>query len=246
VLFTAIVSTLHRTARQRRANAKSQRQQSQQQKARAVVSVSALLGLAWLFAALINTGNVESSLVFQYLFAVFATLQGFAIFLLQCVYSDSVREAAQNSAFGSRRTYSSTGKLTTLPKPRKAGSTKSTGGNTASSGNGPFLPLEVHSSNWTGVTEVTAKDEYAIAPTGSLIYCDVDLSLSDISVFLGEPENNARSVESKSHPATDSGACHAYEQALAYDWLQELVAAEPACLDSPTFLTSTVFQVSTP
>jgi hypothetical protein len=43
---------------------------------RAIISVSILLGLAWLFAALIDTGDATSSLVFQYLFAILSLCKG--------------------------------------------------------------------------------------------------------------------------------------------------------------------------
>lgn len=48
----------------------------------AIIAVSVLLGLAWLFGALIDTGNSGSSPVFQYLFALFTVLFGAAILVL--------------------------------------------------------------------------------------------------------------------------------------------------------------------
>jgi hypothetical protein len=114
VLFVLIVRSLHRASQQRRSAATGLKQQSHMREIRAIVSISVLMGLTWLFAAFIETGEANSSLVFQYLFAIFVTLQGFAIFLLQCLFSDTVREAvrqqtavASSSASASHSTASS-------------------------------------------------------------------------------------------------------------------------------------------
>jgi hypothetical protein len=120
ILFTRIIFALHKASQKRRVNASSLKQQSQAQELRAVITVSVLLGLAWLFAALIDTGEETSSLLFQYLFAIFVTLQGFAIFLFQCVLSESVRDATKKSSSRSRPTLppstakAPTGKVATL------------------------------------------------------------------------------------------------------------------------------------
>jgi hypothetical protein len=120
ILFTRIIFALHKASQKRRVNASSLKQQSQAQELRAVITVSVLLGLAWLFAALIDTGEETSSLLFQYLFAIFVTLQGFAIFFFQCVFSESVSDATKKSSSRSRPTLpsstakTSTSKLATL------------------------------------------------------------------------------------------------------------------------------------
>jgi hypothetical protein len=59
--------------------------------ARAGVSIFMLLGVSWIFGALIDTGDGGSSLTFQYIFAITTTLQGFGVFLLYCVGSSQVR-----------------------------------------------------------------------------------------------------------------------------------------------------------
>ena len=97
-LFYRIACSLHRAAQQRRsAGNTGLKQQTHQRELRAVLSISLLMGMAWLFAALINTNERNSSLVFQYLFAIFVSLQGFAIFLMQCVFSEAVREALSST-----------------------------------------------------------------------------------------------------------------------------------------------------
>jgi hypothetical protein len=58
--------------------------------ARAGVSIFMLLGVSWIFGALINTGDGGSSLTFQYVFAITTTLQGFGVFLLYCLGSPQV------------------------------------------------------------------------------------------------------------------------------------------------------------
>jgi hypothetical protein len=68
-----------------------------------MVSIFTLLGLAWIFGALINTGSAgPSGLVFQYLFAIFVTLQGFVIFILQCVFNEKARNTLSASVFTAR------------------------------------------------------------------------------------------------------------------------------------------------
>nr|XP_006821230.1 PREDICTED: probable G-protein coupled receptor 133-like [Saccoglossus kowalevskii] len=51
-----------------------------------------LLGLTWVFGLFAVD---EGSLVFQYLFAIFNSLQGFFIFLFQCAFNSEVRAAYQ-------------------------------------------------------------------------------------------------------------------------------------------------------
>ena len=55
-----------------------------------VTGVMFLFGLTWLFAALTVSA---ASLVFQILFALFNSLQGFFIFLFFCVFSSDARES---------------------------------------------------------------------------------------------------------------------------------------------------------
>ena len=54
-----------------------------------LAGIMALFGLTWLFAALTVE---EASLAFQFLFAIFNSLQGFFIFLFFCVISKDARE----------------------------------------------------------------------------------------------------------------------------------------------------------
>eukprot|EP00048_Salpingoeca_helianthica_P007901 m.115946 g.115946 ORF g.115946 m.115946 type:complete len:1259 (-) comp14456_c1_seq4:176-3952(-) len=92
VLFVVIVTALHNAANKRRSDIGGLKTQSLARELKAIVAVFVLLGLAWVFGAFINVKNETTSLAFQYLFAIFVTLQGLAIFLLQCVFSESVRE----------------------------------------------------------------------------------------------------------------------------------------------------------
>ena len=55
-----------------------------------ITGVMFLFGLTWLFAALTVS---SASLVFQILFALFNSLQGFFIFLFFCVFSSDARES---------------------------------------------------------------------------------------------------------------------------------------------------------
>ena len=55
---------------------------------RATVSVTVLLGLTWLLAFF---AIGEASLTFSYLFAAFNSLQGFAVFVFQCLLQPEMR-----------------------------------------------------------------------------------------------------------------------------------------------------------
>ena len=65
---------------------------------RAAVSIFVVLGLGWIFGALINTGSSATSEVFQYLFTALTTLQGFAIFIFHCLLNDNVRTSLRSTA----------------------------------------------------------------------------------------------------------------------------------------------------
>jgi hypothetical protein len=58
-----------------------------------------------MFGALVDTGNPDASLAFQYLFALFTTLQGFSIFLFYCVFNETACECIR--ARGKQQTSSS-------------------------------------------------------------------------------------------------------------------------------------------
>lgn len=74
---------------------------------RAAVSISVLLGLSWIFGAFVDTGiGATGSLVFQYLFAIFTTIQGFIIFLVYCVFNPQVRAALRRVVSGEHSTSS--------------------------------------------------------------------------------------------------------------------------------------------
>ena len=94
-LFFLIVKTLIHASRMRnkRGSSLAQDENHHWRELRAVFSVSVLLGLSWIFGALINVGGSSSSLVFQYLFAITTTLQGFAVFIFHGLLNQQVREA---------------------------------------------------------------------------------------------------------------------------------------------------------
>ena len=77
-----------------------------------------LLGLTWLFGAMAIGG---ARLVFQYLFCIFNSLQGFAIFWFHCLRQEEVRQCWFDFLFrhGSRRRkYTAS---TTIPAIKKSG-----------------------------------------------------------------------------------------------------------------------------
>lgn len=93
------------------------KQQSHSRELKALISIAMLMGLSWLFGAFVSTGDSTTSLIFQYLFAIFVTLQGFAIFLLQCIFHDTVRDAI----LGRKRVHTSSGKPMTSSNVQQAG-----------------------------------------------------------------------------------------------------------------------------
>ena len=54
-----------------------------------IISISFMFGLQWAFGAFTIE---EASVVFQWLFVVFSTLQGFFLFLFFCVFTEEARE----------------------------------------------------------------------------------------------------------------------------------------------------------
>jgi hypothetical protein len=99
VFFLKIATSLHRVASKRRGNANhGLKPQSHRREMRAIISVFFLMGLGWTFAAFLNVTDADTSLAFQYLFTICVTLQGFLIFLLQCAFNESVREALRPAA----------------------------------------------------------------------------------------------------------------------------------------------------
>ena len=65
-----------------------------------IVSISFMFGLQWVFGAFTIA---EASLVFQWLFVVFSTLQGFFLFLFFCVFTQDAREEWLNVITCGRR-----------------------------------------------------------------------------------------------------------------------------------------------
>jgi len=88
VVFGFVLRSLHRSIVQHRKRSSfgsvPQKQRQDFKKTRATVALVCLLGLAWLFGGLISPGDPNAGLAFQYLFALFVTLQGFGIFLFHC------------------------------------------------------------------------------------------------------------------------------------------------------------------
>lgn len=104
-----------------------------------------LFGLTWVLAAFTFSG---ASLVFQILFAVFNSLQGFFIFIFFCVLSSDVRQLWLEVVCGRRTkqsTYSTGGKST--PGQQNPG-----GSQTASSGLSS-IPTEHYTSNSIELSE---------------------------------------------------------------------------------------------
>ena len=91
VIFVAVVIVLLRHCRN--TSGRTREQMTIATAIRLVISITGvmfLFGLTWLFAALTVSA---ASLVFQILFALFNSLQGFFIFLFFCVFSSDARDS---------------------------------------------------------------------------------------------------------------------------------------------------------
>ncbi|CAI9721197.1 adhesion G-protein coupled receptor D1-like [Octopus vulgaris] len=67
--------------------------------ARAMLVLSPLLGFTWIIGLFAVN---EDTVVFEYIFAILATLQGFFIFLAYCLFNDQLRKAFTESKLGSQ------------------------------------------------------------------------------------------------------------------------------------------------
>eukprot|EP00051_Salpingoeca_urceolata_P033179 m.19389 g.19389 ORF g.19389 m.19389 type:complete len:1907 (+) comp5931_c0_seq1:735-6455(+) len=122
-IFRAIEQSSSR-ARRRSSGSSSDEIRNLKQKlgeARAAVSLVFLLGLGWIFGALIDTGDTASSVTFQYLFAIFATGQGLALFVFYCLLNPKVKEEYRRSVGSESR--SSVAK--SLKKTKRTGESSS-------------------------------------------------------------------------------------------------------------------------
>eukprot|EP00053_Salpingoeca_punica_P018654 m.183651 g.183651 ORF g.183651 m.183651 type:complete len:1765 (-) comp17477_c2_seq2:663-5957(-) len=103
--FALVFAAVHRTRkrRQQRRSHKDDDQDFEEKKReiRAAVSLFFLLGVAWVFGALIDTGDGSSSLAFQYIFAITVSLQGFFIFVFHCLGNPHAMEEYRRSFSGS-------------------------------------------------------------------------------------------------------------------------------------------------
>ena len=105
VLFAVILRALLRATRGRRTGNFAKEHNQYWRELRAGCSVFAVLGLSWIFGAIIQIDGT-SSLAFEYLFAIFTTLQGFAIFVFHCLMNkqltDEFSALFKSSSSGSR------------------------------------------------------------------------------------------------------------------------------------------------
>ncbi len=115
-LFFVIVKKLHNAAEKRRTSsyyASSEEISSHRRELRAIVSISSMMGLAWIFGLFISTADGNGSLFLQYCFAVFATLQGFFIFIFHVLLSPQAKSETASTLL--RSSSQSTSGRTGLP-----------------------------------------------------------------------------------------------------------------------------------
>lgn len=101
VLFCIVVKALHGAANRRRERKFASNTQDDSaslfRELRAVVVITSVMGLVWIFGAFINTADGDSALFLQYCFAIFATLQGLFIFLFHVVLNPQAKSATSES-----------------------------------------------------------------------------------------------------------------------------------------------------
>ena len=86
VLFYLIVGVLRADILNRKKDVKGLHQVSSYKEIKAYASQFTLLGLAWVFGALVDTTSPSSSLGLQYLFAIFCAFQGCFLFFFQVLH----------------------------------------------------------------------------------------------------------------------------------------------------------------
>eukprot|EP00047_Mylnosiga_fluctuans_P022343 m.118152 g.118152 ORF g.118152 m.118152 type:complete len:1458 (+) comp9225_c1_seq2:77-4450(+) len=170
-LFSIIASAIWNSRRGSKEDAGLSRHSSLRQ-LRSCASIFALLGLSWLFGALINTSSGSGSLTLQYLFALFTTLQGFAVFIFNCALSDQVRETLRQMVSSPRtrtpRTQTNKGAVSDKKRPR-------------SNKTSPYLPMSETS------VEMSVHGDSAMEPRSPESPSD-----SRLSEPLGDPRGSGR------------------------------------------------------
>ena len=89
VVFVVVISVLVKHARKQIVSSDKSKQQTVIRVMITTMGLMALFGLTWIFAAFTVR---EASIAFQFLFAIFNSLQGFFIFLFFCVFGKEGRE----------------------------------------------------------------------------------------------------------------------------------------------------------
>ena len=107
VLFVLIARAIHASAvqrRQRRDSGKTSLETtSHSAELRALLAIMTVMGLAWIFGIFINTSDGTASLFLQYVFAIFASLQGFFVFIFYVVFNKRAKEEVMKTLTLSHR-----------------------------------------------------------------------------------------------------------------------------------------------
>ncbi len=100
LMFIIITRVLIKHSKKKLVNLKNEKDKEQKKRAKgifktllSIVSVMIMFGLSWFFGAL-SIG--EGAIVFQWLFVIFNTTQGFMLFLFFCVIGSDVRDEWKN------------------------------------------------------------------------------------------------------------------------------------------------------
>lgn len=104
VILLIVLRTMFSTQRMNKMSSKEQVRTT----FRSLCVILPVFGITWVFGALsIN----EDTVIFQYLFAVFNSLQGFLVFLFHCCFNKNIKEAVSSTQKGKvlSKVYSSKG-----------------------------------------------------------------------------------------------------------------------------------------
>lgn len=169
VMYIIVIVVLIRHSRNKLGKTVTDKQQRRMyiRLALSLFGVMILFGLTWVIGAFTIS---EASIVFQFLFAIFNSLQGFFIFIFFCVLSPDVRQlwlkviTCGRYDIGKSTTSSGVKKGQSSGKPYSAKTPSSVG--TASSGLSSF-PSNTYASESSAAFELSENPSHVTSPRGA-------------------------------------------------------------------------------
>lgn len=181
------------------------------------MTFASLLGLTWV----IGLFMIDSSTLFlQYVFTILVTLQGFSIFILQCVANRSIRQRFIKCLHCTSAEDHGLQSASTIDSAERAHmSSYSTSSNISS---GPLL-RSIRLANKAGFTQ-----SYGVST--SLHKAETPVPLADITELFNLPTSGGlESTQTTRRPSTDSGAPSSGDITLNMDGDQGAVTESALC-----------------